>query len=214
VQGPGDWPVLVVARLPADQGGHPLLVTGTHGAGRTLVRTSDIGPHWLPDAFVQWPGYATLWRNTLAWLTRAIRWRMCASRRECRCRLCRGPARRRTAGRTASTVCLVRRAGRQPGRGRSHLRHPRATGGRRIATFLRRSGGASRRWRDTRSSDPRRPGGGRAVGHAVRCLRGHSRHWRIFVPSAGIGLVPRPARSSRSGRPITHKVRRPGGRFA
>jgi uncharacterized membrane protein len=81
-----DWPALlganevvprasgahVVARLPADQGGHPLLVTGTHGQGRTLVWTSDIGPHWLPDAFGQWPGYALLWRNVLSWLTRAV----------------------------------------------------------------------------------------------------------------------------------------------
>jgi uncharacterized membrane protein len=58
----------VVARLPADQGGHPLLVTGQHGKGRTLAWTSDIGPHWVPDAFVQWPGYATLWRNILGWL--------------------------------------------------------------------------------------------------------------------------------------------------
>jgi uncharacterized membrane protein len=83
VQGLGTtWPVLlganevtpkpdahVVVRLPAEQGGHPLLVTGTHGAGRTLAWTSDIGPHWLPDSFVQWPGYATLWRNVLSWLT-------------------------------------------------------------------------------------------------------------------------------------------------
>ena len=61
----------VIARLPVDQGGHPLFVTGTHGAGRTLAWTSDIGPHWLPDAFVQWPGYSTLWRNVLAWLTGA-----------------------------------------------------------------------------------------------------------------------------------------------
>ena len=62
----------VVARLPADNGGHPLLVAGSHGAGRTLAWTSDIGPHWLPETFVQWPGYATLWRNVLAWLTRTV----------------------------------------------------------------------------------------------------------------------------------------------
>lgn len=80
-----DWPVLlganevaarepgghVIASLPADHGGHPLLVTGAHGEGRTLAWTSDIGPHWVPDAFVQWDGYATLWRNALAWLMRA-----------------------------------------------------------------------------------------------------------------------------------------------
>ena len=61
----------VVARLPAEHGGHPLLVAGSHGAGNTLAWTSDIGPHWAPDAFVCWPGYATLWRNVLAWLTHA-----------------------------------------------------------------------------------------------------------------------------------------------
>ncbi len=80
-----DWPVLlganevmpreqgahVLARLPEDQGGHPLLVTGEHGQGRTLAWTSDIGPHWVPDEFVQWHGYATLWHNVLAWMTRA-----------------------------------------------------------------------------------------------------------------------------------------------
>ncbi len=58
----------VLARLPTDQGGHPLLVTGRHGKGRTLAWMSDIGPHWLPQPFVDWPGYAPLWRNTLAWL--------------------------------------------------------------------------------------------------------------------------------------------------
>ncbi|MDJ0390720.1 glutamine amidotransferase [Roseomonas sp. E05] len=58
----------VLARLPASEGGHPLLVTGTHGKGRTLAWTSDIGPHWLPQPFVDWDGYATLWRNVLGWL--------------------------------------------------------------------------------------------------------------------------------------------------
>ncbi|WP_165361392.1 glutamine amidotransferase [Lichenibacterium ramalinae] len=79
-----DWPLLlganevevkpgpdveVLARLPADQGGHPLLVTGRHGAGRTAAWTSDIGPHWLPQTFVDWPGYARLWTNLLGWVT-------------------------------------------------------------------------------------------------------------------------------------------------
>lgn len=78
----GPWPALlgvnevvarrdaqVIARLPADQGGHPLLVTGMYGAGRTMVWTSDIGPHWLPDAFVAWSGYRKLWTQSLDWLT-------------------------------------------------------------------------------------------------------------------------------------------------
>ena len=85
LQGLGtDWPILlganevrlkdgpdvaVLARLPEDQGGHPLLVTGRHGHGRTAAWTSDIGPHWLPQSFVDWPGYATLWSNLLGWLT-------------------------------------------------------------------------------------------------------------------------------------------------
>jgi uncharacterized membrane protein len=78
----GSWPLLLgvnevaikpsgtlLARLPDDQGGHPLLVAGTHGKGRTLAWTSDIGPHWVPDAFVGWEGYARLWTNALSWLT-------------------------------------------------------------------------------------------------------------------------------------------------
>jgi uncharacterized membrane protein len=61
--------VQVLARLPEEQGGHPLLVAGTFGRGRSVAWTSDIGPHWLPETFVQWPGYATLWRNILTWAT-------------------------------------------------------------------------------------------------------------------------------------------------
>ena len=83
---PGPWPALlgvnevvaksgpeieVIARLPDEQGGHPLLVAGSHGSGRTLAWTSDIGPHWLPTPFVEWPGYQRLWRQALGWLTRA-----------------------------------------------------------------------------------------------------------------------------------------------
>ncbi|MFW5680155.1 MAG: glutamine amidotransferase [Pseudomonadota bacterium] len=59
----------LLARTPAEQGGHPLLAVGTHGQGRTLAWTSDIGPHWLPQPFVDWPGYARLWRQALGWLT-------------------------------------------------------------------------------------------------------------------------------------------------
>ena len=78
----GDWPALlgvnevvpkagaeVIARLPAEQGHHPLLVAGGYGKGRTLAWTSDIGPHWLPETFVRWPGYKTLWTQALGWLT-------------------------------------------------------------------------------------------------------------------------------------------------
>ncbi len=79
----GDWPHLLganevraktggtlLARLPVAQGGHPLLIAGESGAGRTLAWTSDIGPHWLPAEFVAWPGYQQLWCQALAWLTK------------------------------------------------------------------------------------------------------------------------------------------------
>jgi len=58
----------VIARLPEDQGGHPLLVTGQFGAGRSAVWTSDIGPHWLSPDFCAWEGYGRLWKNILGWL--------------------------------------------------------------------------------------------------------------------------------------------------
>jgi uncharacterized membrane protein len=81
----GPWPLLlgtnevrvkdqprveVLAKLPAGEGRHPLLVVGGFGAGRTLARTSDIGPHWLPARFVAWPGHLRLWINALSWATR------------------------------------------------------------------------------------------------------------------------------------------------
>jgi uncharacterized membrane protein len=79
----GEWPLLlgvnevevregaeVIARLPADQGGHPLLVLGTSGNGRTAAWTSDIGPHWLSPAFCEWDGYGKLWKNILGWLAK------------------------------------------------------------------------------------------------------------------------------------------------
>jgi uncharacterized membrane protein len=79
----GEWPLLlganevkpregaeVLARLPAEEGGHPLLVVGAFGEGRSVAWTSDVGPHWLPNSFVAWPGYARLWSNLLNWVTK------------------------------------------------------------------------------------------------------------------------------------------------
>lgn len=59
----------LVARLPQEQGGFPLLVLGGHGKGRTAAWTSDIGPHWLSPEFCAWEGYGKLWKNILGWLT-------------------------------------------------------------------------------------------------------------------------------------------------
>lgn len=46
----------------------PLLVTGTYGKGRTVAWTSDIGPHWLPNEFLEWSGYRVLWQRILSWV--------------------------------------------------------------------------------------------------------------------------------------------------
>jgi uncharacterized membrane protein len=80
----GEWPILLghnevqlrrregvelLLTTESDAGGHPLLVVGTYGSGRALVWTSDVGPHWLPETFATWPGYARLWRQALAWVS-------------------------------------------------------------------------------------------------------------------------------------------------
>ena len=75
-----DWPYLlgfnktrakqtgtVLVRTGKDDSAPPLLAVGQAGAGRTMAWTSDIGPHWLPEAFSTWPGYA-LWRQACLWL--------------------------------------------------------------------------------------------------------------------------------------------------
>lgn len=58
----------VLAKLSDEQGGHPLLVVGHYGKGRTAVWTSDMSPHWLSPSFCAWEGYRTLWQNILGWL--------------------------------------------------------------------------------------------------------------------------------------------------
>lgn len=59
------------ATLLAEYAGDPMLALRTVGAGRTLIWTSDIGPHWCPDSFVQWAGYASIWLQAVAWLAGA-----------------------------------------------------------------------------------------------------------------------------------------------
>jgi uncharacterized membrane protein len=58
----------LIASLPADQGGHPLLVAGEYGKGRSVAWTSDIGPHWLSPEFCAWEGYRRLWIQMLTWM--------------------------------------------------------------------------------------------------------------------------------------------------
>jgi uncharacterized membrane protein len=60
--------VELLARVPDSEGGHPLLVAGRFGQGRTLAWASDIGPHWLPQEFADWVGYGRLWRQAMTWV--------------------------------------------------------------------------------------------------------------------------------------------------
>jgi uncharacterized membrane protein len=77
-----DWPILlgfnevtvkpgaeVLATVSSDYGSLPLLVAGAYGKGRTVAWTSDVGPHWLPQSFIAWRGYKTLFEQMLAWAT-------------------------------------------------------------------------------------------------------------------------------------------------
>ena len=73
----GPWPALLglnelelkeEGTLIATAGGHPLLAVAERGRGRVLAWASDIGPHWCPEGFTTWDGYASLWRNAFAWL--------------------------------------------------------------------------------------------------------------------------------------------------
>jgi uncharacterized membrane protein len=74
----GEWPYLLGfnevkakenAEVLATVGEHPLLVAGTFAKGRSVAWTSDIGPHWCPKDFVDWPGYSQLWRQIIAWVS-------------------------------------------------------------------------------------------------------------------------------------------------
>jgi uncharacterized membrane protein len=76
---PLSWPLLLGfnelslkpgAQLLAKVGDRPLLAVQTFGQGRTLAWTSDIGPHWCPEPFANWEGYARLWCQAVAWLAR------------------------------------------------------------------------------------------------------------------------------------------------
>ncbi|WP_421989314.1 glutamine amidotransferase [Roseococcus sp.] len=76
----GEWPPLlgfneviarddaeVLATVSSGYGALPLLATRRHGKGRTVVWTSDVGPHWLPPEFVAWEGYGRLFEQMIAW---------------------------------------------------------------------------------------------------------------------------------------------------
>jgi uncharacterized membrane protein len=75
----GEWPDLLGfnelvmkddALLLARVGSHPLLAVRSIGKGRTLAWASDIGPHWCPETFASWEGYARLMAQSVEWLAK------------------------------------------------------------------------------------------------------------------------------------------------
>jgi uncharacterized membrane protein len=77
----GEWPALLgyneltlrpEGHLLVKSGEHPLLAVRPVGQGRTLIWASDIGPHWCPQPFLRWSGYARLWQQSLRWLAGRI----------------------------------------------------------------------------------------------------------------------------------------------
>jgi len=57
-----------IISTPKSVGGHPLLALGNFGSGKTMVWTSDIGPHWVSKEFLAWQGYKALWNQIMKWL--------------------------------------------------------------------------------------------------------------------------------------------------
>lgn len=57
----------VLVASPNRRHRYPLLAVRDYGQGRTLAWMTDIGPHWLSQAFLNWDGYDAL-------MTRMVRW--------------------------------------------------------------------------------------------------------------------------------------------
>ena len=75
----GEWPPVLgynevrpksQASVLAEVDGRPFIATLEPGKGRSMVWTSDIGPHWCPTPFVEWEGYARIWQQGIRWLAR------------------------------------------------------------------------------------------------------------------------------------------------
>lgn len=72
-----EWPSLLGYNRTRDRAGaevlvrvqdDPLVAVGTAGKGRTGVFTSDMSPHWAPPPFMEWSGYAPMWRALASWV--------------------------------------------------------------------------------------------------------------------------------------------------
>jgi uncharacterized membrane protein len=58
------------AQVVASVNGDVLIATAEYGSGRSLVWTSDIGPHWCPTDFLDWPGFDGLMAAMVRWLSK------------------------------------------------------------------------------------------------------------------------------------------------
>jgi uncharacterized membrane protein len=75
----GEWPNLLGfnelvlkkdSQLLVKAGSYPLLAVRSIGNGRPLAWASDIGPHWCPETFATWEGYARLMVQSVEWLAK------------------------------------------------------------------------------------------------------------------------------------------------
>ena len=60
------------AEVVATVAGDVLIATMEPGEGRSLVWTTDIGPHWCPTAFLSWDGFAPVVGAMLRWLGKEV----------------------------------------------------------------------------------------------------------------------------------------------
>ncbi len=61
------------AQVLATVGDDVLVAVREVEQGRSLVWTSDIGPHWCPEDFLAWPGFSPLVGSMLRWLGQVSR---------------------------------------------------------------------------------------------------------------------------------------------
>jgi uncharacterized membrane protein len=60
------------AQVVATINGDVLIAAAECGRGRSLVWTSDIGPHWCPEEFSQWESFDALMAAMVRWLRREL----------------------------------------------------------------------------------------------------------------------------------------------
>lgn len=76
-----EWPPLLglnevksreESEVLASVAGHPLLVVGEFGEGRSAAFTSDLAPHWATPEFLEWDGYSIMFDRLVRWLAKEM----------------------------------------------------------------------------------------------------------------------------------------------